>query len=174
MFVENEADWGKWRGMNPEFAKNALRKREQAKREEELRRMDEAMKRRIEMLKADAIRAKESSAETKRLRREHEQAIMERLALDAIREARTEFQWLVAVSMRLFRVTRKDLMGHGRNKRVANARQFVMYWSRRRTTMSYPQIGRLLGGKDHTTVLFGCRAYVEKRAIMGRHLRLVR
>lgn len=180
MFVENEKEWNTYRGLNPQFAKAALQKRqqakreiEQAKREDALRRMDEAMRRRIEMLRAEAAQAKASAMETKRLRREREQDIIDRIALAAIREARTEFQWILAVTMRLFRVSRADLMGHGRNKKIANARQFVMYWTRRRTTMSYPQIGRLLGGKDHTTIYFGCKAYVRKRALMGRYLREV-
>ena len=33
------------------------------------------------------------------------------------------------------------------------------------------QIGRWLGGRDHTTILHGKRAYVAKRAAQGRTLR---
>ena len=32
-----------------------------------------------------------------------------------------------------------------------------MYIARKHTTLSFPEIGRLMGNKDHTTVLLACR-----------------
>lgn len=77
-------------------------------------------------------------------------------------------------AMKLFRVTRSELNSNRRNKELVFARQFIMYWACRLTTLSLPQIGKLMGGRDHTTCLSGKRAYPKKRAEMGRHLREAR
>lgn len=71
-------------------------------------------------------------------------------------------------------VSRKDVRSDRRNREIVLARQAIMYWSARRTRLSLPQIGKFMGGLDHTTVLWGKKAYVEKRAKMGRTLREAR
>ena len=48
-----------------------------------------------------------------------------------------------------------------REKQVAYARHLAMYLLRDLAHQSYAQIGRLLGGRDHTTVLHGFRR-IEK------------
>lgn len=73
-------------------------------------------------------------------------------------------------ALRLFGVTRSDIRGKRRTNDIVFARQFIMYWTARLTVLSLPQIGRLMGNRDHTTVLHGTRIYPEKRARMGRHL----
>lgn len=60
-----------------------------------------------------------------------------------------------------FRVSLADLRGEDRHRRFARPRQVAMYLIRMHTTMSLPQIGNRLGGKDHTTALAGIRR-VEK------------
>jgi chromosomal replication initiator protein len=49
-----------------------------------------------------------------------------------------------------------ELTGRGRSAPLALQRQIVMYVMREETGASYPQIGNILGGRDHTTVLHGC------------------
>ena len=49
----------------------------------------------------------------------------------------------------------KDLLGRRRSKDIVTARQMAMYLAREETNASLPQIGRALGGRDHTTVLHG-------------------
>lgn len=75
---------------------------------------------------------------------------------------------------RVFRLTKVELLSKRRHRDVAFARQFIMYWACRLTIRSLPEIGRLMGGRDHTTCLHGKRVYPQKRAKMGRHLRQVR
>ena len=48
------------------------------------------------------------------------------------------------------------LQGRSRSRTVARPRQIAMYLIREETGASLPQIGALLGGRDHTTVLYGC------------------
>jgi chromosomal replication initiator protein len=44
-----------------------------------------------------------------------------------------------------------------RSREVARPRQVSMYLAKRLTGRSLPQIGRLHGGRDHTTVIHGIR-----------------
>ncbi len=48
------------------------------------------------------------------------------------------------------------LTGRERSKETAWARQVAMYLIREETDSSLPTIGEVLGGRDHTTVMYGC------------------
>ena len=48
-----------------------------------------------------------------------------------------------------------ELSGPRRHKRLVKPRQIAMYLLREETDSSLPQIGAVLGGRDHTTVLYG-------------------
>ncbi|HJN92841.1 MAG TPA: helix-turn-helix domain-containing protein, partial [Dehalococcoidia bacterium] len=64
-----------------------------------------------------------------------------------------------------------------REKQVAYARHLTMYLLRDLAHQSYAQIGRLLGGRDHTTVLHGFRrieGLLEKDADVRRDLMEIR
>jgi len=54
-------------------------------------------------------------------------------------------------------VTRDILHSPCKERRVARPRQIAMYLCRELTDLSYPQIGRYFGGRDHTTVLSAYR-----------------
>ena len=56
---------------------------------------------------------------------------------------------------RHFKVTGPELLGKGRTKKVAQARQVAMYLLMYELEMSPTQVGRLLGGRDHATVIHG-------------------
>ena len=60
-----------------------------------------------------------------------------------------------------FDVRVADILGPSRQQPVALARQTAMLVARRLTGLSYPVLGRLLGGRDHTTVLHGVRRTQE-------------
>jgi chromosomal replication initiator protein len=64
-----------------------------------------------------------------------------------------------------------------RSQQVALPRQVAMYLLRDETTKSLPQIGRSLGGRDHTTVLYGCRKIAESLETdekLRRHVAAIR
>jgi len=48
------------------------------------------------------------------------------------------------------------LKGRQRSQTIAQARQVAMYLLREELHCSLPQIGQILGGRDHTTVMYGC------------------
>ena len=140
-------------------------------------------------LSVDEERARRLSAQ--RAAYEAELAERERIELirsEALARARAYAQELRAAGFRyrptladierkackVFGVTKNELHSNRRFRSLVLAKQFVMYWSVRLTPLSLPQIGRLMGDIDHTTVLHGKRAYPEKRAKMGRYLRDIR
>ena len=46
------------------------------------------------------------------------------------------------------------LLGRDRSQKIAQPRQVAMYLMRKETDASLPQIGEVLGGRDHTTVMY--------------------
>jgi len=61
------------------------------------------------------------------------------------------------VTAKAYGVTKQDLESSCRKRQFAQPRQYAMYLSRQLTKCSYPQIGRMFGDRDHTTVLFAYR-----------------
>jgi len=53
-------------------------------------------------------------------------------------------------------ISMESMTGRDRSRRVALPRQIAMYLLREEANISLPQIGEVLGGRDHTTVMYGC------------------
>lgn len=58
---------------------------------------------------------------------------------------------------RHFKLTLRDLKSPSRRRAVVTARGVAMYLARQLTPKTLEQIGAYFGGRDHTTVLHGCR-----------------
>lgn len=71
-------------------------------------------------------------------------------------------------------ITQNEIRSRRTARNIVFARQAVMYWTVRLTAFSLPEIGRLMGGRDHTTILHGLKAYQQKRRMMRRYLRSIR
>ena len=56
----------------------------------------------------------------------------------------------------------KDLVSASRNRELVQPRQVAMYLIRQETDASLPEIGGLLGGRDHTTVIHGIERVKER------------
>ncbi|MBZ9572733.1 chromosomal replication initiator protein DnaA [Patescibacteria group bacterium] len=66
----------------------------------------------------------------------------------------TSFKKIIQVVSNLYDLQEKDLLSSARRKEIVRPRQIVMYLLREELHASYPSIGRKLGGKDHTTVIY--------------------
>jgi chromosomal replication initiator protein len=64
---------------------------------------------------------------------------------------------IAAAAARLFQLKASELRSASRCRAVVTARSAAMYLARLLTTRSLEQIGRYFGGRDHTTVMHGCR-----------------
>lgn len=60
-----------------------------------------------------------------------------------------------------FGVSVERLRSKSRAHKVALPRQIAMYLLREDASLSLPQIGELLGGRDHTTVKYGCEKIAD-------------
>lgn len=56
-----------------------------------------------------------------------------------------------------FGLTPADLHTSRKNRTIALARNIAMHLARQHTDLSFPEIARLMGNKNHTTVLLACR-----------------
>jgi chromosomal replication initiator protein len=71
-----------------------------------------------------------------------------------------------------FELPREELLGHSRAAKAVRARHVGIYLTRELTDLSLPQIGRLYGGRDHSTVLSSIRRIQDQlssdRELEGR------
>lgn len=111
-------------------------------------------------------------AEATALRRERLERIAERVKVERDRGSprMSETERIIRRACRIASVRRMHLMADCRQRHLVHARWFAMYWIARRTPLSYPAIGRILGDRDHTTVMHGKDAYRALRAAHGRNL----
>ncbi|MHC5143851.1 MAG: chromosomal replication initiator protein DnaA, partial [Planctomycetota bacterium] len=64
---------------------------------------------------------------------------------------------IVSVTAAFFGVSVSDIYSAKKDRTISLSRAFGMYLNRRFTKMSYPEIGRAMGGKNHATVILACR-----------------
>lgn len=62
---------------------------------------------------------------------------------------------IFAAVMKFYGVGKADILSARRTASVVRPRQMFFYLARKHTLHSYPSIGRICGGKDHTTILHG-------------------
>lgn len=62
-----------------------------------------------------------------------------------------------------YKIKVADMHSKKRTRVIARPRQVAMFLAKELTNMSLPAIGDAFGGRDHTTVLHGCRTVTELR-----------
>jgi len=73
------------------------------------------------------------------------------------RRAATSAGDVIDAVCRRYGVSEKDLKGRQRTREIVTPRQVAMYVLREETDISLEEIGRAMGGRDHTTVMHGIR-----------------
>lgn len=71
-----------------------------------------------------------------------------------------------------FSIDKEDLSSNKRSNDIAFPRQIAMYLCREIANMSYPQIGTDFGGRDHSTVMHGCKK-IEKEIKEKNNTKLI-
>jgi chromosomal replication initiator protein len=69
------------------------------------------------------------------------------------REREITSDLIIDVVADFFGLSIDDLCSKSRSRQLVNARQIAMYLTRELTEMSFPQIGKAFGGRDHSTVM---------------------
>ncbi len=62
-----------------------------------------------------------------------------------------------------YKIRTSDLLSNRRSRSITRPRQLAMALSKELTNHSLPEIGAAFGGRDHTTILHGCRKIAELR-----------
>ncbi len=79
---------------------------------------------------------------------------------EAIRN-QTRFQAIVEIVCQEFEMSSNLLLGGNRQRKFVRARWALWYIAREFTRYSLPHLGRLTGGRDHTSVLHGVTSLPE-------------
>lgn len=71
------------------------------------------------------------------------------------------FITILNVVTEFYGVSKEDIFSKKRNAKINLPRQIIMYLTRKYTNLSLSQIGKEIGGKDHSTIIHGCEK-IEK------------
>ncbi len=71
---------------------------------------------------------------------------------------------IMEIVARVWQTTVEALLGRDRTQKIAEPRQVAMYIMRKETGTSLPQIGEILGGRDHTTVMYAIDKISNERS----------
>ena len=71
---------------------------------------------------------------------------------------------IIDTACEMFDFPRELIIGTSRRQPLVLARQIAMYTTRDLTELSYPQIGKSFGNRDHTTVMHACRKIQDQIA----------
>lgn len=107
-------------------------------------------------------------------------------ALQQIADARTQNEErvspnlaipdIIAAAAEFYGVRPEDIAGRDRSREVSNARQVVMYLAREESGASLSEIGEVLGGRNHSTVLYSCERVADLMATdsqVKRHIQTI-
>src|SRR5690606_39681627 len=70
---------------------------------------------------------------------------------------RVRIEDIQRIVARHYNVSKVELLSNRRTRTIVKPRQVAMYLAKVMTPRSLPEIGRRLGGRDHTTVLHAVR-----------------
>ena len=82
-----------------------------------------------------------------------ENVLKDLISPDAKREITPEL--IIQIVAEHFNITYDDIASSKKNQEIARPRQIAMYLCRKLTDVSLKSIGKYLGNKDHTTVMYG-------------------
>lgn len=72
-------------------------------------------------------------------------------------EVKDEIDFIIDSVVSIMQVSEKELYSDCRFKKLATARSIIMNLLRDLSALSYPKIGEIMGGKDHSTVIHHVR-----------------
>ncbi len=110
----------------------------------------------------------------------HEEPITLSLAATALQEAiSTEEQGeltpeaIIRATCSYFNISKEDLLGRNKRQEFVRARQICTYLMRDMLTLPLVSIGKIMGGKDHSTVIYACEKVKELMRVNDTYLKQV-
>jgi len=135
--------------------RNSLNAAERKKLHDEISRLCEQ----VNTLDAEARAMRERLDEKDSIIRAHELTINSLTAGDDASGVRRPAKDIIGDVLRDFPgITYAQVMGPGRSNKIVEARHTcILAVHKARPDMSFPQLGAIFGGRDHTTILFAVR-----------------
>lgn len=62
---------------------------------------------------------------------------------------------VLSIVSKFYNISQAEITGQKRNKEIVLPRQVSIYIMRKELSLSYPKIGEIMGGRDHTTIMHG-------------------
>ncbi len=74
------------------------------------------------------------------------------------------YDWRVTLDRvcTFYKVTPADVLGPKRHQHFIDARWVFAKALRAKGRLSYPQIGKIIGGRDHTTIIHACQEFQNR------------
>lgn len=72
---------------------------------------------------------------------------------DTVQLVRATPEEIIKAACKYFTVGKRELLGARRARPIARPRQIVMYFLRTELNLPFEEVGRIIGGRDHTTVM---------------------
>ena len=92
--------------------------------------------------------------------------------IDSTTKAPVTVKSILKATSEVFNFTLDQIISGSRRRPLVDARQIAMYVTRNMTDLSYPEIGRAFGNRDHTTVIHAVRKIehhmTERKEIFDR------
>ena len=107
----------------------------------------------------------------------NEETIEAALSEVAPRAAAMTADRIISAVAQQYQIPEEDLLGPRRTRQIALPRQVAMYLIREETETSLPKIGQALGGRDHTTVMYGhdrISDLIERDDVLRRQVHAIR
>lgn len=101
---------------------------------------------------------------------EEAKSILKNVINSGIKQQSLTPKKIIMVITEFFDIDVKDLNTHSRKKELVLPRQIAMYLMRKEINYSFPAIGELLGGRDHTTAIHAFEK-IENSMIQNENLR---
>lgn len=86
---------------------------------------------------------------------EHVRAALRKFSTKDVSAKKGKSDLLIELVAGHFSISIEDLVGPCRQKELVHPRQILMYLLKHEAGMTLPMIGREIGGRDHTTVMYG-------------------
>jgi len=76
-----------------------------------------------------------------------------------------------------FDVKKEEISGRCRKKKIVKPRQIAIYLLRTELNLSFPEIGKAIGGRDHSTAIYACgkiEKELENNKLLEDHLKFIK
>ncbi len=80
------------------------------------------------------------------------------------------FDKIMKAVSNFYDVHERDIISSSRKKEISKSRQIIIYLLRKELNYSYPYIGKKIGGKDHTTIMYSF-SKIEKEILKNSEIK---